>query len=71
MERRQQLVSVETNAAVRAAFDTLAERAFAHGQSLEDLVREMLRPILKSWIDDNLPAIVERLVRAEIEQAAQ
>jgi cell pole-organizing protein PopZ len=71
MEQRQQLISVETNAAVRAAFDTLAKTAFPHAQSLEDLVREMLQPILKSWIDDNLPAIVERLVRAEIEQAAQ
>jgi cell pole-organizing protein PopZ len=71
MEQRQQLISVETNAAVRAAFDNLAGSAFAHSQSLEDLVREMLRPILKSWIDDNLPAIVERLVRTEIEQAAQ
>ena len=34
----------------------------------ENLTREMLRPMLKSWLDDNLPAIVERLVRAEIQR---
>ena len=32
---------------------------------------EMLRPMLKSWLDDNLPAMVERLVRAEIERVSR
>ena len=36
------------------------------GKTLEDLVREMLRPILKEWIDKNLPPMVERLVEREI-----
>ena len=36
--------------------------------TLEDLIREMLRPMLKAWLEDNLPRIVERLVRAEIER---
>jgi cell pole-organizing protein PopZ len=31
----------------------------------------MLRPMLKQWLDDNLPAVVERLVRAEIERVAR
>ena len=35
------------------------------------LTREMLRPMLKAWLDDNLPAIVERLVSAEIERVAR
>jgi uncharacterized protein len=35
-------------------------------RTLEDLVRELLRPLLKSWLDDNLPQLVERLVRDEI-----
>ena len=36
--------------------------------SLEEIVREEVRPMLKGWLDANLPAIVERLVRAEIER---
>ena len=35
-------------------------------RTLEDVVRELLRPMLKSWLDDNLPQLVERLVRDEI-----
>jgi cell pole-organizing protein PopZ len=42
-----------------------------NGRSLEDLVREMLRPMLKSWLDDNLPSMVERLVHAEIERVSR
>jgi cell pole-organizing protein PopZ len=38
------------------------------GPTLEDLAREEMRPLLKQWLDSNLPAIVERLVRAEIER---
>lgn len=38
------------------------------GPTIEDLVREELRPALKAWLDANLPPIVERLVRAEIER---
>jgi len=38
------------------------------GPTIEDLVREELRPLLKDWLDQHLPAVVERLVRAEIER---
>ncbi|WP_052388727.1 DUF2497 domain-containing protein [Belnapia moabensis] len=38
------------------------------GPSIEDVVREELRPLLKDWLDQHLPALVERLVRAEIER---
>jgi len=34
-----------------------------NARTLEDLVKEMLRPMLKSWLDDNLPGLVERIVR--------
>ncbi len=34
--------------------------------SLEGLVRDMLRPMLAKWLDDHLPAMVERMVSAEI-----
>lgn len=38
------------------------------GPTLEDMAREELRPLLKQWLDSNLPPLVERLVRAEIER---
>jgi cell pole-organizing protein PopZ len=38
------------------------------GPTIEDLVREEVRPILKQWLDANLPPLVERLVRSEIER---
>lgn len=36
------------------------------GRPLEDVVSELLRPLLRTWLDENLPALVERLVKAEI-----
>jgi cell pole-organizing protein PopZ len=50
---------------------TLAERSMqvhSGGPTIEDIVREEIRPLLKSWLDANLPPIVERLVRTEIER---
>jgi cell pole-organizing protein PopZ len=41
-----------------------------HEPSLED-VRETLRPMLKSWLDENLPRAVERMVEAEIERVTR
>lgn len=38
------------------------------GRALEDMVAEMLRPMLKQWLDANLPGIVERLVQQEIQK---
>lgn len=38
----------------------------AHGKTIEDLVKEMLRPMLKEWLDRNLPPMVERFVEREI-----
>jgi uncharacterized protein len=38
------------------------------GPSIEDVVREELRPLLKDWLDQHLPGLVERLVRSEIER---
>ena len=45
--------------------ESLAEPA-----SLEGLTREMLRPMLAQWLDDNLPRMVEDLVKAEIARIA-
>lgn len=66
------LLSAEANAAVGAAFGSLANTMFAGGtRTIDDLVKEMLRPMLKTWLDDNLPQLVERLVRAEIERVSR
>lgn len=66
------LMSSATSAAVDSAFNTLAQTVLVqNARTLEDLVREMLRPMLRSWLDDNLPGMVERLVRAEIERVSR
>jgi uncharacterized protein len=71
-EPETMLLSRETSAAVDSAFNALAQTVLVqNARTLEDLVREMLRPMLKSWLDDNLPGMVERLVRAEIERVAR
>ena len=38
------------------------------GRTLEDLVKEMLRPMLKDWLDRNLPPMVEHMVRRELDR---
>jgi uncharacterized protein len=66
------LMSSATSAAVDSAFNTLAHTVLVqNARTLEDLVKEMLQPLLKSWLDDNLPGLVERLVRAEIERVSR
>ncbi|MFC7662437.1 PopZ family protein [Methylorubrum suomiense] len=42
-----------------------------NARTLEEIVQEMLRPMLKGWLDENLPQMVERLVRAEIERVSR
>jgi uncharacterized protein len=66
------LLAPEASNAVASAFSSLAHTILAqNARTLDDLVQEMLRPMLKSWLDDNLPTIVERLVRAEIERVSR
>jgi cell pole-organizing protein PopZ len=66
------LISNTTRAAVDNAFHSLAQTVLGNNaRTLEDLVKEMLRPMLKSWLDDNLPSMVERIVRAEIERVSR
>ena len=57
--------------AVSAAFGTLANTMFEGARTIEDVVREMLKPMLQTWLEDNLPSLVERLVRAEIERVSR
>jgi cell pole-organizing protein PopZ len=66
------LISSSTSAAVDAAFNTLAQSLLTqNARTLDDVVKEMMRPLLKAWLDDNLPSLVERLVRAEIERVSR
>jgi uncharacterized protein len=75
--RTDALLAPATAAAASASLGSLlravaAERgsgvARSGGPTVEDVVREELRPLLKEWLDQHLPAVVERLVRAEIER---
>jgi uncharacterized protein len=66
------LMSHSTVAAVDSAFNALAQTVLSNNaRTLEDLVKEMLRPLLKTWLDDNLPNLVEKIVRAEIERVSR
>ena len=68
----QQILSRSTVSAVESAFNTLANTVLSNNaRTLEDLVKEMLRPMLKSWLGDNLPGLVERIVKAEIERVSR
>ena len=53
---------------LRAVSSERGSQVYRGGPSIEDLVREEIRPILKDWLDMHLPPLVERLVRAEIER---
>jgi len=66
------LLSDAANASVLGSFERLgASMVQSSPKTLEDLAKEMLRPMLKTWLDDNLPLLVERLVQAEIERIAR
>jgi cell pole-organizing protein PopZ len=71
------LLGPEATAAAASSVGSLlrtlvAERqqvaVYRGGPTIEDLVREEIRPVLREWLDSNLPPMVERLVRAEIER---
>lgn len=78
----EDLMSQEAAAASAASLAALANKAkpapepfvplespvFRYGNTVEDLVLEALRPMLKEWIDHNLPQMVERMVEREIKK---
>jgi hypothetical protein len=69
---RASLLSREADSAVSSAFADLASTMLSgNARTLEDLVQDMLRPMLKSWLDENLPTMVEKMVREEIERVAR
>ena len=69
----ENLVSERASTAAASAFGALsAAITMPRGdRTLEDVVRELLRPLLQQWLDDNLPAIVQQTVEAEVERIAR
>ncbi|MGX5841938.1 PopZ family protein [Mesorhizobium sp. ArgA1] len=72
MPVRPAIVSEHTGRQVAAAFGELSD-AFASRskKTFDEMAEEMLRPMLQDWLDNNLPTLVERLVREEIERVAR
>jgi uncharacterized protein len=66
------LLSPRADAAVASAFSHLAGTILStNSRSIEQVAEDMLRPMLKDWLDENLPPLVERLVREEIERVSR
>lgn len=66
------LMSERTGRQVAAAFGELTEAFEAsRRKSFDELAAEMMRPMLQDWLDNNLPTLVEKLVREEIERVAR
>jgi cell pole-organizing protein PopZ len=65
------LLAEHVAASTRSSLDTLTMVAASappqpQGNPLEDMIRDMLRPVLKQWLDDHLPGIVDEHVKREI-----
>ena len=70
--RDRALLSDQSATTVASKFQALAAGvAFSETDILDRCAKEMLRPMLQRWLDENLPALVEQLVRAEIERIAR
>jgi uncharacterized protein len=68
------IMSAQTEAHAETAFRQLSDAILARAtgdRSLEEMTREMLRTMLKQWLDANLPVIVEDMVREEIQRVAR
>ena len=69
---RGSIISEAAGRQVAAAFDELSEALMAsRRRSFDEIAEEMIRPMLQDWLDNNLPTLVERLVREEIERVAR
>ncbi len=69
---RGTLMSDRSGKQVNASFGELAEAyQLVRKRSLADAAEDIMRPMLQEWLDNNLPRIVERLVREEIERVAR
>ncbi|MFD1744071.1 PopZ family protein [Rhizobium helianthi] len=72
IEQASLLISDEAGAQIARSFSELSDVVNGlERQTVEDMAKEMLKPMLREWLDDNLPTLVERLVREEIERVAR
>jgi uncharacterized protein len=70
--QRPAIISPAAGRQVAAAFGELSEAFAARSKkSFDELAEQMLRPMLQEWLDNNLPLLVEKLVREEIERVAR
>ena len=70
----QALMSPQAAYAAQSSFQALTNALMAQvggDGRLEDMAKEIMRPMLKQWLDDQLPTLVEKLVREEIERVAR
>ncbi|HUQ38507.1 MAG TPA: DUF2497 domain-containing protein [Aestuariivirga sp.] len=68
------LMSTETINAANSSFNQLADTLMARAlgeRSIEDMTQDLLKGMLRSWLDAHLPSLVEKLVREEIERVAR
>ncbi|MGE3363932.1 MAG: PopZ family protein [Rhizobiaceae bacterium] len=72
VESKPTLISDQAGRQVAASFGELSEAfAASRRRSFDEVAEEMIRPMLQDWLDNNLPVLVERLVREEIERVAR
>ena len=68
--RREQILSEQAAQASRGALESLSRLVVkpdaAGSDTLQGLVEDMLRPMLRDWLDANLPELVEKMVAREI-----
>ena len=70
--QRPPIISPTAGRQVAASFGELSEAFAARSKkSFDELAEQMLRPMLQEWLDNNLPLLVEKLVREEIERVAR
>ncbi|MBL9096962.1 MAG: DUF2497 domain-containing protein, partial [Alphaproteobacteria bacterium] len=68
------VLSTQASSAISNAFGMLTrerEVGVGGGTTLEDIVAQMMKPMLAAWLDEHLPEIVERVVQQEVERAAR
>lgn len=71
---REGILSSQATSAITNAFGALARERDVNvggGASLEDIVTQMMKPMLAAWLEEHLPEIVERVVQQEVERAAR
>jgi cell pole-organizing protein PopZ len=73
-EDRDSVLSTQASSAISNAFGALTRErdvAVGGGTTLEEIVAQMMKPMLAAWLDEHLPEIVERVVQQEVERAAR